>query len=1317
MAKNHVLRDPVTGKEKLGDNIELASNGDVALSLYEFDGAAVYSLVQSIGERTFRFTHSDSGDVTAQKTFNLHPRFRARQMELDLNVFSTASEGNFSIVITDETDSENPIVLLDEQIQKQDGALPEQFSRDFETLDTTTALKVVVTASQESGSPTSDLSDLVIRVKKQEKLIREKYRVKQYPTETKFLSSDMSDNGIELSDLTFDNLVVGAEYRVILHINAGPTNTNSRAGVTIHHNGEVIGHNFIYAGSSATVEGQPFVKEFTATASSITFQSSIFGLGTISGNSTPEETFVQLKRIDLPIEKFLTQEIKSPAEIFTQTEDLQMTWQGFAGLGSVRTAVPYFTNERELTGDSISWTSDTSNGLEVTIEEDDFYIVKLSTNANVGGNSIAAIGKNLSSFTSFDPASELILDTAYGASGNADREGVTAIYAGPLKKGDKLYPLLASAPTQIPSHVFFSIAKQGRAKVASVSKNSKIKLPSSFIHMTGCSGYGSGDDALKLKMINVDEFRGNHLSLDNSNATKITVKKDGEVSVALSLVRTESTGLTFWVNIAGKKYGAGLIASASGTNQIAQIGTPNIKVKAGDVIFIESSVAGRAPTASTESNLFSVFFRETEVAVAVSNIEPQWEDDGCEIVFSKGTGYASSLIRARRFTNIEIKKGTSDEFEIIDNATEGTYLKIKKDGLWSAIYTESFNPGGSYFGAVVNSIKDGLGSTDINEIAANSEENLMSIEYVATSTAIHTVVGEKFLRAGDTVHFQTYQSMAIWATEVSKVVLVRRPLPSIVGANLSKIVRVPKYNAESLEVQSSLTIEGTLGDPVKGAGFTNSIGRSRSGSKARIVGGYEHTTGGSGGDGTYLISLPDGMRFDTSKTIFDTNAYGAGGDGGNAFWSSKAAIGTATVSTGSAQALGAIIPYDATRFRIGLNYINTSSAGGPGMWGVSWFSFTESVLKVSFDFNAYIEGWETYDMDTLLEFNDAARVGGIEISLSGDTPDGFIPAMGESIGNAGSGADFEGDIYRTLFNKCWDIADTDADSIYVISSAKGASASADWAAGKTITIDHTKNGGMFFRSITSGRDAGSYQEDAFQGHFHTSSGYTNSTGGGVVPYAGTGGSTGIDNFAETPTTDGVNGTPRTADETRSKNVAYYVYIRYSAREAVYKLATPKKALISEEYAAGVSGQNTSSSYTARRLNTLEETSPFILNPDDFTGAGGTNTSIQLPAGKYFLKAKGYVSRTTTTGVIISKMRLYNVTAGAAIKAGMIGQDANPTGGQNESVTLFLDAIFELTEDSVLQIQQIANTAGESMSLPYNTGDNEVYLTAEIEKIY
>lgn len=100
------------------------------------------------------------------------------------------------------------------------------------------------------------------------------------------------------------------------------------------------------------------------------------------------------------------------------------------------------------------------------------------------------------------------------------------------------------------------------------------------------------------------------------------------------------------------------------------------------------------------------------------------------------------------------------------------------------------------------------------------------------------------------------------------------------------------------------------------------------------------------------------------------------------------------------------------------------------------------------------------------------------------------------------------------------------------------------------------------RGIDSGRVFGSAQTDAFQGHWHElyaqagqAAQSVNSSSNGVpsIPLPA--------NFVRNPVTDGVNGTPRTASETRPRNVALLPCIKYATNAAVNYLGLSAQSLL------------------------------------------------------------------------------------------------------------------------------------------------------------
>ena len=84
------------------------------------------------------------------------------------------------------------------------------------------------------------------------------------------------------------------------------------------------------------------------------------------------------------------------------------------------------------------------------------------------------------------------------------------------------------------------------------------------------------------------------------------------------------------------------------------------------------------------------------------------------------------------------------------------------------------------------------------------------------------------------------------------------------------------------------------------------------------------------------------------------------------------------------------------------------------------------------------------------------------------------------------------------------------------------------------------------RGVDSGRNIGTAQDDAFQGHWHSYTGTTTDNAGGIGGIID-GPNTRIEGGGDLilgPKSDGSSGSPRTAAETRPKNIALLACIKY-----------------------------------------------------------------------------------------------------------------------------------------------------------------------------
>lgn len=159
----------------------------------------------------------------------------------------------------------------------------------------------------------------------------------------------------------------------------------------------------------------------------------------------------------------------------------------------------------------------------------------------------------------------------------------------------------------------------------------------------------------------------------------------------------------------------------------------------------------------------------------------------------------------------------------------------------------------------------------------------------------------------------------------------------------------------------------------------------------------------------------------------------------------------------------------------------------------------------------------------------------------------------KTIGSAASGATALASAEaQALFTHLWTTYDNTLCPIQDsagAASTRGASAAADFTANKRLPLLDWRGLGLRMHhhgsstyETDTARVLGSYQADAFQGHAHSSdasvAGGTSRSGGTLATSAALPATIGG------PITDGTNGTPRVAAETRGRNRSLNMFIRY-----------------------------------------------------------------------------------------------------------------------------------------------------------------------------
>ena len=209
---------------------------------------------------------------------------------------------------------------------------------------------------------------------------------------------------------------------------------------------------------------------------------------------------------------------------------------------------------------------------------------------------------------------------------------------------------------------------------------------------------------------------------------------------------------------------------------------------------------------------------------------------------------------------------------------------------------------------------------------------------------------------------------------------------------------------------------------------------------------------------------------------------------------------------------------------------------------------------------------------TIAQLKDALDPLGIPKPYMGTTaPTNYVLAMSQTIGATGSGATYAGAAYASLYAALWINAGGVGSNTSKLFghwmtddlAKSGVDAATDFAAGRTITMDYR---GAVLRAIGAGvgwtektetnANVNAKQDDSYQGHnlqvkvqagTYVFDAALGTAGGAGVPHeyglsatSGTGG----DFIASEHFTDGTNGTPRTAKETRMKNIGVNIIFRY-----------------------------------------------------------------------------------------------------------------------------------------------------------------------------
>lgn len=158
------------------------------------------------------------------------------------------------------------------------------------------------------------------------------------------------------------------------------------------------------------------------------------------------------------------------------------------------------------------------------------------------------------------------------------------------------------------------------------------------------------------------------------------------------------------------------------------------------------------------------------------------------------------------------------------------------------------------------------------------------------------------------------------------------------------------------------------------------------------------------------------------------------------------------------------------------------------------------------------------------------------------------------------------------------------------------------------------------------------------------------------------------------------------------------------------------AIMTDVKANNTAGGTSTTSYSARTLNTLADPGGIVKNPASFTGVGGSNSQFQLAAGTYWIKAQAPFGVGSSL-VQASRIRLFNVTDAATTVLGMSHQ-LNTSATNVERGVSHLTGIFTIASQKTFELQhrtsQVVTTDGFGSLC--NFSENETYTSVELIRL-
>ena len=421
-------------------------------------------------------------------------------------------------------------------------------------------------------------------------------------------------------------------------------------------------------------------------------------------------------------------------------------------------------------------------------------------------------------------------------------------WSGPLVAGDVVRPITDGVANN--GICIFNVSRVGVAKQLAVSSDQKITIPTSELRFEGASSRGAVATAI-VKFDTLAKIRGDAFTVTNTanDGTFITMSKKGKLSGSVSLQRASTA-----IYITLSKNQANLTTTpltseilAASGDSAAATASHNIAGTWDVEVGDVIRVSATASPTADTFNLMTLAFQEQEIAVSVTNTLPQFSESDSSVRVDTANGYGSTATKIRRFSNIRDNIGT--DIEYADSATNGASFTVKSAGIYSVSYGEQFSAAGIDFGISKNA------SSLTTNISSLTQTEILSLSNNAVVSGRSECTWVGYLAEGDIIRPHS-EGSAAGNNNFIRFTISKVGKPNVTGVNVTPFINVPQPTSSSISLSGgSRSGAGVITNYVLDSSFGSNLTYSAGNITAQKTGTVTITASGEYSSGATGVAI------------------------------------------------------------------------------------------------------------------------------------------------------------------------------------------------------------------------------------------------------------------------------------------------------------------------------------------------------------------------------------------------------------------------------------------------------------------------------